>query len=273
MDTNLKKVKIFDTNFSHVKYSTLHQTSEFIEWYRDENLNTDDITFFTDNFINLNVGVKEKKIGWLLEPPSINPKIYENVITLNDNFNKVLTYSKDLLDRNGNFEFYPHGGCWIPKESQKIYEKNKMVSIIASNKDFTYGHRLRHDIINKFNNKINTYGRGYNPIDEKTEGLKDYKFSIVVENIKMDYYFTEKIIDCFMTGTIPIYYGCPSINKFFDINGIIVFNTIEELENILYNLSEKDYNQKYESVKNNFARAKEFLISEDWIYKNTKIFK
>jgi hypothetical protein len=89
----------------------------------------------------------------------------------------------------------------------------------------------------------------------------------------MDYYFTEKIIDCFMTGTIPIYYGCPSIENFFDINGIIVFDTVDELENILYNLTEKDYNEKYESIKNNFEKAKEFLISEDWIYKNTKIFK
>jgi hypothetical protein len=51
------------------------------------------------------------------------------------------------------------------------------------------------------------------------------------------------------------------------------FDTVDELENILYNLTEKDYNEKYESIKNNFEKAKEFLISEDWIYKNTKIFK
>ena len=55
MDSNLKKVKIFDTNFSHANYSTDHQTSKFIEWYRDENLNLEDTTFFTDNFLNLNI--------------------------------------------------------------------------------------------------------------------------------------------------------------------------------------------------------------------------
>lgn len=273
MDTNLKKVKIFDTNFSHSKYSTDYQTSEFIEWYRDQNLDFNEITFFSDNFLNNNVGNVGNKIGWLIEPPSIIPEIYNNITTTNSNFKTVLTYSRDLLEREDNFEFYPHGGCWIPKESQKIYGKNKMISMIASNKNATYGHRLRHEIASKFNDKINLYGRGYKPIELKTEGLIDYRFSIVIENIKMDYYFTEKIIDCFMTGTIPIYYGCPSIEKFFDINGIMTFDTVDELENILYNLTEKDYNEKYESIKNNFEKAKEFLISEDWIYKNTKIFK
>ena len=273
MDTNLKKIKIFDTNFSHSKYSTDYQTSEFIEWYRDQNLEFKEITFFTDNFLNMNVGDVENKIGWLIEPPSIKSEMYGTITTTCNNFKTVLTYSRDLLERGGNFEFYPHGGCWIPKESQKIYGKNKMVSMIASNKNETYGHKLRHEIASKFNDKINLYGRGYKPIELKTEGLIDYRFSIVIENIKMDYYFTEKIIDCFMTGTIPIYYGCPSIEKFFDINGIMTFDTVDELENILYNLTEKDYNEKYESIKNNFEKAKEFLISEDWIYKNTKIFK
>jgi hypothetical protein len=51
-------------------------------------------------------------------------------------------------------------------------------------------------------------------------------------------------------------------------NGIIVFDTVDELENILYNLTEKDYNEKYESIKNNFEKAKEFLIKtvkkESW---------
>ena len=273
MDSNLKKVKIFDTNFSHANYSTDHQTSKFIEWYRDENLNLEDTTFFTDNFLNLNIGNSENRIGWLLEPPSVNPYIYNFIKTVNNNFKNVLTYNKDLLDIGENYLFYPHGGCWIPKEKQKIYEKNKLVSIISSNKKATYGHKLRHDIIDNFKDKIDTYGRGYKPIELKTEGLVDYRFSIVVENTKMDYYFTEKIIDCFMTGTIPIYYGCPSVDKFFDINGILVFDSIDDLEKILYNLTEEDYNEKYESIKNNFEKAKEFLISEDWLYMNTKIFK
>jgi hypothetical protein len=96
-------------------------------------------------------------------------------------------------------------------------------------------------------------------------------FSITIENVKKDYYFTEKLIDCFMTGTIPIYYGCPSIDKFFDINGVIVFNKLGDLNNILHNLNKDYYNSKSEIIESNFEAAKKYLISEDWIYENTEI--
>ena len=51
-----------------------------------------------------------------------------------------------------------------------------------------------------------------------------------------------------------------------------VYAWLKANNEILYNLSENDYNEKYESIKNNFEKAKEFLISEDWIYKNTIIY-
>ena len=34
-------------------------------------------------------------------------------------------------------------------------------------------------------------------------------------NGRGDYEFDEKLIDCFLTGTVPIFWGCPSIDKFF----------------------------------------------------------
>jgi hypothetical protein len=92
-------------------------------------------------------------------------------------------------------------------------------------------------------------------------------FSIVVENTIKDYYFTEKLIDCFRTGTIPIYWGCPSIGDFFDLNGIIIFNSIEELNDIIHNLNEELYNSKLNSVIINFNKSKDYLLPDDIIYK------
>ena len=48
-------------------------------------------------------------------------------------------------------------------------------------------------------------------LKDKIDGLRDYRYHFCIENIKRDYWFTEKLIDCFVTGTIPIYWGCPSI--------------------------------------------------------------
>jgi len=148
-----------------------------------------------------------------------------------------------------------------------------MISIISSDKTQTIGHRLRHNIIDKLNNKIDVYGRTYNPIDYKLDGLKDYRFNIVVENTKRDYWFTEKLIDCFVTGTVPIYWGCPSIGNFFNTNGMIIFETLGELEEILNNLTEKDYLNCLDFINENYNLSKKYLLPDDLIYRNLTLHK
>ena len=206
-------------------------------------------------------------IAWLIEPKEIAPYTYDFIVNNNNKFKKVFTHEKSLLDKGGNYELLPFGCCWIKPEDQKIYNKSKMISIISSNKTQTNGHRLRHEIVNQLNGKIDVYGRTYNPIDYKLDGLKEYKFHIVVENTKRDYWFTENLIDCFVTGTIPIYWGCPSIGDFFDTNGMIIFDNVGELVDIINNLSIDDYIKRLESIKNNFNKSKKYLLPDDIIYK------
>jgi hypothetical protein len=268
-----QKIKIWDSNFSHVPYSSDFQKSEYIEWLRNWDYDPQDLHILTDNYLFKEIE-GDNLIGWILEPRGINPGQYEKIKTEFNRFKKVLTYDKELIDYNEKFEFYPHCGCWIKPEDQIIYEKTKLISYISSTKNFgASGHNLRAQVRNLENTKVDSFGRGHNPIDYKLNGLKDYMFSIVIENSKFDYYFTEKIMDCFVTGTIPIYWGCPSIGNFFDINGIIVFDTIEELTKILSEINLETYNSKLESIKNNYIKSKEFLLAEDWIYKNTKTFE
>ena len=74
-------------------------------------------------------------------------------------------------------------------------------------------------------------------------------------------------MECIITGTIPIYYGCPNISKFFDTRGILTFNTQEELDNILDNLNEKRYNSMLKYAKINYDKAiKEFVLDNDSLY-------
>ena len=51
------------------------------------------------------------------------------------------------------------------------------------------------------------------PVAEKLETLSQYRFSLCLENSVFDGYVSEKIFDCFFTGTIPIYLGAPDIGK------------------------------------------------------------
>lgn len=207
----MREIRIKDTLFAHAQYSTDFQKSKYIKWNR--NSNDKFITFYTDNSLQQVENDVKYKIAWLLESPEITKNSYRWIENNNYKFDKVFTHSKKLLDKGENYIFSPTGGCWIKPEDQKIWEKSKIVSIISSQKKITYGHRLRHNIISN-NKNIDVFGRGYNPIEYKLLGLKDYMFSITIENCREDYYFSEKLIDCFQTGTVPIYWGCPSIGKF-----------------------------------------------------------
>lgn len=263
----MRNIKIVDTLFAHAKYSTDIQESKYLIWDRTPVTGQEEMVFYTDtSILNVNYNLK-KKYAWLLESTAVTGQFY-NMIKHNYRlFDNVFTYDKELIELGRNFKFSPTGGCWIYPEEQQTHDKSKNVSCIMSSKNFTDGHRLRNQIHGEIKD-VDYYGRNINPINNKIIGLKDYRFSIVVENNKKDYYFTEKLIDCFRTGTIPIYWGCPSIGNFFDVNGILTFDNINELKDILSNLNGDLYISKLDNVKRNFDKATKYLMSEDYIFEN-----
>lgn len=246
---------------------------EYIEWYTGKENRP--ITVFTDCCLEevSNYPANETlKVAWIIEPYAVNSSIYDYIVQPKNilKFDYIFTHNKELLDLNGKFKFVPLAGNWIKPEDRKIHIKDKLISIIASNKNFAPGHNLRHEIISKYGNNIEgIFGNGYEFIPYKLSGLKDYMFHIVAENVSYDYWFTEKLIDSFITGCIPIYYGCPSIGKFFNEEGILHFSTIEEFDIIIKDKVSKEY---YYSIKNkgvledNFKRALDYLTPEDYMY-------
>lgn len=270
----MNRIKLLDSPFNNGLTTCDIQKSNFINWDRNVNKH-EDLIVFTDNFIRFNKNYESKKIALIIEPKIIIPQTYDWVFENYNDFDFILTHNKYLIDNLPNTIFYPHGGCWIYSENQNIWEKNKNLSIISSEKKFTFGQKLRHEIIdflNQINFNYDCYGRGYNPVENKIYALQDYRFSIVVENSREDFYFSEKIIDCMRTGTIPIYWGCPSISNFFDARGIIQFESLDDLSIILGKLNDELYNSMLEYTHENFKIAEEYLLIENWIYKNTKCF-
>ena len=95
-------------------------------------------------------------------------------------------------------------------------------------------------------------------------------FHVAVENSKQDNYFTEKIIDCFASKTIPIYYGCPNLNKWFDMDGVINFDNVSELVDIMDFISEDYYNSKQDVIEKNYEIAKQFHSDNDVVPRLTR---
>jgi glycosyltransferase involved in cell wall biosynthesis len=229
---------------------------------------------------------KGKIIADLHESPTYNPiqkEIYELVYKNSHLFDLILTYNPKLLELDNakkRFTFFTclnkniHTKEWplLANHSlYKVYDKNKLVSCISSNKAFLEGHKKRLEFVNHIRNRedLDLFGNGFNFIKQKLEGLKNYKFSVAIENTYEINECTEKITDCFLTGTIPIYYGCPNIGEIFNKKGILTFTTKSELDEILNDISingDLIYKNKLKYIKENFNLAQQYRPSLDKIF-------
>lgn len=266
-------LNIVGDDFKHCMYSNnpLPPTSFFneIRWDWSLNSNESEVVFYTNSALPQGINSKgNKNIAWLIEPYEYIPTAYELAKNNNKSFKYVFTHEKTLLDLGENYRFIPFGGCWIDETDRKIYQKNKLVSIVASNKTQLSGHRLRHEVINKLGDMIDVYGNGYNPIRKKITAFRDYMFSVVIENCKRDYWFTEKLIDALITGTVPIYWGCPSIGEFFNTKGFIIVDTIEDIRLALLRIKETPsiYEDMKPYIEENYLKAKQYVLAEKFIY-------
>jgi hypothetical protein len=74
------------------------------------------------------------------------------------------------------------------------------------------------------------FGRGFRDLPEKWEGLAPYRYSVAIENSRHDHYWTEKIADCFLAGTVPIYWGAPNVSDYFPADAMIIIDTLDPAE-------------------------------------------
>lgn len=97
--------------------------------------------------------------------------------------------------------------------------KTRLISVITSNKSFTRGHIDRIEFVEKlkahYGEGLDVFGRGYRDFADKWDVLAPYKYHISIENISQKYYWTEKLSDCFLAETYPIYYGCKNLSEYF----------------------------------------------------------
>lgn len=263
----MKTVSLQDEHFAHSKngYSCDYHPGKKVLWSRAIPYETN-VTVFTGTKLYLCNSLRcrnKVNIAWLLEPMEIAPITYNYAIQKYKQFDYVLTHSIEVVKMLPNAIFMPYGDCWIKEEDWKMYDKtNNLCSIFCSEKKLTNQHILRHNCLSI--NLIDHFGY-MNPLDSKLEGLKNYAFHVVVENSDRDAFFTEKLLDCFATGTIPIYCGMPSIGKFFYEDGMIRFSTLQELQIIIDKIKsgEINYEQFLSAAKLNYDSFPKYVRKDD----------
>jgi hypothetical protein len=149
--------------------------------------------------------------------------------------------------------YFQHELSWLEKLS--LPEKTRHASCIVSGLKQLEGHRLRLNFVKKVKQElpqIDMFGKNTRYITDKMDGLLPYRYSIAIENSSLPFYFTEKINDCFLAYTVPLYYGCTNIGKFFPEKSFIFIDinqpgkTIEKIRNILEN---DDWQSRLDAVK------------------------
>jgi hypothetical protein len=268
------KIYIEDVMFAHCKYSSnaLYIPNDVapIEWVRTSNYTNDDLVVWTESsFLKRQARSEESKnIAWIVESPAAIPDETNWILENGDKFNSIWTHDERVLKKWDHAILLPIGGCWLRDEEKKIYDKTKDFSIIASGKAYLPGHILRHNIIAGVGKNIDVWGSAQGPLlhlISKIHGLKEYRYHFAIENCISGYYFSEKLVDAFMTGCIPIYWGTQYIDQFFNIDGMIIFNELKELPELLKRCTPEFYESKKSIIEENYNLAKNYRLAEDKI--------
>ena len=209
---------------------------------------------------------KENVIGLAFEPVQF--------LNLTKPFIKYATehigkyYIGDTVAFNLQEPFIEHYAyMWHPTPIKSIPVKNKLMSIIISEKLRAPGHKYRHYLVEeilKRNLPVDIYGRGCKYYDKNkhsnimgefddSQPYENYKFHIAIENFETQAYFSEKITSPLIYGTVPIYLGCKTIKEYFpneviNLSGVID-NDILLIEHMIEHADKYNKNIDIESIK------------------------
>jgi hypothetical protein len=166
-----------------------------------------------------------------------------------DQFAAVFTSRSDIKKPNVSRGLYL--STW---QVQKTYtefskmtfpDKEKTLSAIISNSTYLEGHRNRYALINKlkghFKDKLDWFAKGENFIENKWDGLVDYQYTIAIENCRLPYYITEKVMDCYLAFAMPFYLGGTNMKDFYpeqsfiDLENYDYLSCIDIIENAIRN--------------------------------------
>ena len=190
-------------------------------------------------------------------------------------FKYIITYNEAILQACPNAVKYNFGTSWIKEADYENIDtslKKFKASTVVGYKNWTSGQYLRAILYRRqqeFTNfQLDIYRSNHGspledisnnlllPNNDKVYLFKEFQFSIAIENSQQPNYFTEKLIDCLITKTIPIYWGCPNISEYFDTTGWIIFNDIDDLKHKLTLLDDSYYSMYTEVINKNYKAAK-----------------
>ena len=178
-----------------------------------------------------------------------------------------------------------HGFMWHtdhPVSVEPMVKNSKnAISLIISNKLQAPGHIYRHKLakfilihdlpidiwgngaahyISKFPDKKNIKGSF-----KDKEPYEPYSLSICIENHRHPHYFSEKISNCFICNTTPIYLGCTEIETYFPNQITHLTGNLQEDCTLLVEISKNPSNYIREIKTNDNDNVLNLMKNLTWI--------
>lgn len=221
------------------------------------------------------------KVFHQIEPVEVL-NIVPIIIDRKKQYDLILAWNEDVLSTCENSVLLTEAPCsWLPKAKENLVYtpcdvtlKKFAVSFLTSNKGFCPGHKFRLEIYAKLPSvvgQIPVFKHMSPPrIPDKRSILEPYQFSIAPENASHNNWFADKIVDCFVAKTIPLYWGCPNLDKFFNMDGVIRFASYDELIGALSSLTPEFYAQHLSAVEDNYSRSMKYVHTWDRVEEEIK---
>jgi hypothetical protein len=143
-------------------------------------------------------------------------------------------------------------------------KKDKSLSSIVGGAVFLPGHKLRQNFIKKVLDSdlpLELFGKNIRPLEDKAQGLDQYFFSFAVENNSNPDMWTEKLADCYLSWTMPVYYGCTNLDKYFPPKSFIQID-INSPEATIQGLKTKLTQEFWESALDSIREARELVLNK-----------
>lgn len=201
-----------------------------------------------------------------------------------DKFNYVLTWNQKVLDTFTQARLIPYAESWVdhgdPNVIYNVGDKNFEVSFIRGNKRMAPGHTLRHEIFDRKNEIVvpncfyasTDVSSASTMIQSKIDTHKPAMFSLTIENTNHLNYFTEKISDCMILRTIPIYWGCPNIGTFYNQEGIVQVENANDAIKKINKLTPEFYYERKDVIEENWQKALQYRHYVKQIANNLREF-
>ncbi|MBN8218019.1 MAG: hypothetical protein J0L75_15360 [Spirochaetes bacterium] len=122
------------------------------------------------------------------------------------------------------------------------------LSVITSNKAFSPAHRRRLQFCLRlkevFKDRVDLFGRGIRDFDDKWSVLAPYPFTVAIENDRLPWWITEKLLDPYLALSFPLYFGAPEAEASFGPESLLRIDPgkpKESMRTIERVLSERDF--------------------------------